>query len=317
MQKVSVIICNTNTKDVLKLCLENLKDSYENLEVIVADTNSYDGSPEMVEAEFPWVKLLKIPNNGLAYALNRGVEAASGEYFLYLGSDGFPEKGTIKGLVDYMEAHEDVGAATVKLILRSGEQDMDAHRGFPTPWASFTHFTGIEKIFPKSKIFAQYFKTYEDLNKEHEIDACITHFLFVSKKVQDKIGGWDEQTFFLYGEDIDFCYRIKEVGYKIMYLPQLKAQHWKGVTIGTRKVSQDVATKALVFSFKGQDVDRASFKVMTQKFSTQAMELFYRKHYLKKYPLLLNVFVIVTIKTLMYLRIFKQRFVNWRERVRV
>ena len=310
-KKVSVIIVNTNTNDVLRLCLENLKDSYENMEVIVNDTASYDGSVEMMETEFPWVRINRLPNNGLAYALNKGIESATGEYYLYLGSDGFPEKGkTIKGLVEYFDTHPDVGGAAVKLVLRSGEVDMDVHRGFPTPWVSLTHFLALDKLFPKSKLFAGYFMTYEDMNKEHEIDSCITHFLFIRKSAQDKVGPWDDKTFFLYGEDIDFCYRLKKAGYKLMYLPQFTAQHWKGVTVGVRKVSQDVASKSPVFKLGDKDYTRGKFRVRIQELSTEAMEAFYRKHYISQYPWIVNFLVIFAIRVLKVIRVNKQKLLN-------
>lgn len=315
MKKVSVLIANNNTRDVLKLCLENLKDSYENLEVVVADTDSSDGSAEMVGKEFSWVKLLKLPNNGLAFALNKCFETATGDYYLYLGTDAFPKEGTIKGLVDYFEelSHADVGAATVKLLLRSGAQDMDGHRGFPTPFVSMSHFLGLDKLFPKSKTFARYFMTYEDPEKEHEIDTCITHFLFVPAKVTRKVGRWDDKTFFLYGEDIDYCYRIKEAGFKIMYLPQFRAEHWKGVTIGIRKESQDVAMKVPVVKFRDRELTLGKFRVELQRLSTDAMELFYRKHYSNKYPLIVGLFVIATIRIFKTYRVNRQRYINWRK----
>lgn len=315
MEKVSVVIVNINTKDVLYLCLKNLSGIYENLEVIVCDMNSQDNSAEMVEREFPLVKLCRLPNNGLAFGLNKGVEIATGDYILYLGSDAFPKKGTIEGLVDYLKKHESVGGAVAKVLLRDGSFDMDTHRGFPTPWVSFTHFLKLDKLFPNSKHFAKYFMTYENLEQEHEIDASITHFLFVSKKAQDKVGKWDDKNFFLYGEDIDFCFRLKESGFKIMYLPNLTAEHWKGVAIGIRKVSQDVATKTNVFDFMGKKVSRAQSKVMIQEFSTNAMETFYNKHYRKNYPFIVTLLVIVSISFLKLLRVNKQKLVNLKEKL--
>ncbi len=312
MKKVSVLIVNNNTKEALKLCLQNLQNSYENLEVIVADTDSSDGSAKMVESEFPWVKLLKLPNNGLAFAMNKCLESASGDYYLYLGTDCFPSAGVINGLVDYFEApgNQSVGAAVAKLVLRNGKQDMDGHRGFPTPLTSFSHFLRLDKLFPASRKLARYFMTYEDLNKEHEIDASISHFLFVSKSASDKVGKWDEERFFLYGEDIDYCYRIKEAGFKIVYLPQFQAEHWKGVTIGIRKESQDVAMRQPEVNFRDERLTLGEFRVELQRLSTQAMESFYRKHYMKKYPAILSVLVIGTIRIMQILRVGKQKYIN-------
>lgn len=133
-----------------------------------------------------------------------------------------------------------IGIATVALRLRDGMLDMDAHRGFPTPWASLTHFSGLSRTLPHSPFFNQYFLGGRDSTQPHEIDLCISHFLFVRRTLFDAIGPWDED-FFLYGEDVDFCYRTKAAGYKIMYLPQFTVTHYKGASVGVRKQSSEIA----------------------------------------------------------------------------
>jgi len=174
VKKVSVVIVNYNTKEILRDCIKNLDGQYPDLEVVVVDNGSNDGSAEMIEREFtrpnfPWVKLVKTQNNGLAAGNNLGIEKAYGDYLLFLGTDAFPRENTIKNMVDYMEDHKDVGISTAKLVLRDGSIDIDAHRGFPTPWAAFTHFTKLNRIFPKSKLFNRYFLGWKDLSKSHEI----------------------------------------------------------------------------------------------------------------------------------------------------
>jgi GT2 family glycosyltransferase len=313
-KKVSILIASTSTCDVLRLCLQNLEEikkiEYENLEVVVSDSSSRDGSAEMVRSEFPWVKLLVVPNNGLAYCLNQAIKSATGDYYLYLGTDAFPKKGTIGGLVDYFEdsGNEKVGAAAVKLLLRDGKQDMDGHRGIVTPWTSFTHFTKLEALFPKSKLFTGYFMTYKDLTKEHEIDLCTTHFFFVRKSAQDRVGVWD-QDFVVYGEDLDMCYRIKMSGWKIMYLPFLSAEHWKGVSVG-RKETLDVKTADVVVTLKGIDYTKGELRVQMRKLSTDAMEIFYRKHLMEKYPFYIWWVVMPTIKIMKMLRVASQKRQN-------
>jgi len=314
MKKVSVLISNTSTCDVLRLCLQNLekikKEEYPELEVVVGDNTSRDGSAEMVRTEFPWVKLIVNPNNGLAAHLNVILKSATGDYYLYLGTDGFPKEGTITGLVNYFEDPKNakVGAAAVKLLLRDGKQDMDGHRGFTTPWVSFTHFTKLGKLFPKSKLFSGYFLTHEDLNKEHEIEMCITHFFFVRKETQDQVGLWDED-FVVYGEDLDMCFRIKEAGWKIMYIPQFTAEHWKGVTVG-RKETSDVKTADVIITLRGVDYTKGEFRVQMRRLSTRAMELFYKKHLKDKYPFFITWIVLLTVKALYVLRIASQRRTN-------
>jgi len=192
MRKVSVIIVNYNTKDILEDCIRNLDGQYKNMEVFVIDNDSPDGSAEMVKREFaqedyPWLKLIEAPNNGLAASSNIGLEKTTGDYLLYMGSDAFPEKGTIEGMVDYMEEHKKVGVATCKLVQRDSKLDMDAHRGFPTPWVAISHFLWLDRMFPKSKVFNGYFMGYENLDEPHEIDLCISHFMLIKREVLLKL----------------------------------------------------------------------------------------------------------------------------------
>lgn len=275
MKKVSIIITNTNTGHILEKNLENLKellDKGQNLEVIVSDNESNDGSADMIKEKFPWVILNSTPNYGLANGCRIGAASATGDYLLFLGEDGFPRESTCPGLVDYMEANPDVGLATARLVLRDGSPDMDVHRRFPTPWSSFARLFMLSKIFPKSKTFNGYFMIDQDHTKEHEIEMCITHFMFIPRKVYDEIGGYDAENYFVFGEDADICYRIRKAGYKLMYLPQFEAGHYKGASFGTRKSSQDVSVKSL------------AWKNFIHLNSTRAMRVFVNKFYKNKYP---------------------------------
>jgi GT2 family glycosyltransferase len=292
MKKLSIIIINYNTRDTLKECLLNLKDKYLNKEIIVIDNGSKDKSFEMVKEEFKEVAIIQSDNKGLAISGNLGLKKSTGDYLLYLGTDAFPKEGTLEGLTKYMDENLDVGIVTPKLILRDGSLDMDAHRGFPTPWAAITHFSKLNKVFPRSRIFNQYFLGYKDLDKPHEIDLCISHFMLIRKKVFKDIKGWDED-FFVYGEDVDICYRTKKAGWKIMYLPQFTAIHYKGVSVGTRKETNDVTTATI------------RTKIKMRRHSTAAMKLFYSKHYSKIYPTWLTGLVFLGIDLMEKYRIKK------------
>jgi len=294
--KVSIIIVNYNTKEVLLECLENLRNAYENLEVIVVDNASTDGSSQAVKDQHPEVTLFENSENlGLAKAENSGWKASSGEYLLYLGSDAFPETGSISKLVDYFSANQDVGMATAKLVLKDGTLDMDAHRGFPTAWSACTHFLFLDRIFKKSKLFNQYFLGYKDFTQPHEIDACISHFMFMRRTVLEELGGWDED-FFLYGEDLDMCFRIKKAGHKIMYLPFVQAVHYKGASVGVRKTSEGVSTAS------------KETKLRSIENSTEAMKIYYKKHYFHKYPKPLTLLIVTTISTIALLRTLRLKF---------
>ncbi|NMB69906.1 glycosyltransferase family 2 protein [candidate division WWE3 bacterium] len=270
MKKVSVIVSNTNTRDVLHECLENLRhlieDCEENLEVIVVDNKSNDGSADMVKKDFPQFKLIVSSNYGLANGCNRGAEIASGDYYLFLGEDGFPREGTLPAMVDYMENHKDVGLATARLVLRDGTPDLDVHRRFPTPGSAFARLFMLGKIFPKSAKFNGYFMLDKDHSKEHEIEMCITHFMLIPKNVFTQVNGFDDQNYFVYGEDADMCYKIKESGYRLMYLPQFEAGHYKGASMGTRKETVDIAIKTLAWkNFMHFNATRAQ-RVFVKKF---------------------------------------------------
>ncbi len=295
MPLLSTIIVNYNTKDLLEKCVRNLLEVYPDQEIIVVDNGSSDGSADMLSLEFSSkissnkLCLIRAENNGLASGQNLGLKKAGGKYILYIGTDAFPKKGDIDGIIQYMDEHSDVGIVTPKLVLRNGEVDMHAHRGFPTPWASLTYFSRLSKIFPKSRLFNQYYLGYLNMDEPHEIDLCISHFMVVNRKVHEIIGEWDE-SFFLYGEDVDFCYRTKEAGFKIMYLPNFEVLHYKGASVGIRKETQDISSASAE--------TRKRMKLET----TKAMRIFYEKHYLKKYPMWLNRMVLLGTDVLRWAR---------------
>lgn len=309
MKKLSFIIVNYATRGLIEKDISNLLKSWENCEVIFIDNDSPDGSADFIDEKFGSEKrviLVRNQNNGLSAGYNTGLKKATGDYFVYLGTDTFPTKEVLEGIVKYMDENPDVGIVTPKLFTRDGMVDMDAHRGFPTPWVSITHFSYLDRLFPKSKIFNQYSRKYQDFDTIHEIDACISHFMFVRPEVHRKIGSWDED-YFLYGEDIDFCYRTKQAGFKIIYMGNLAVLHYKGASVG-RDTSKDIDnamnTDFDKITFKGQTFEKNSagvfstkdlMKMKISKESTDAMKTFYKKHFVKKYPLFINWLVLFGI----------------------
>lgn len=274
MKTVSAIISNKNTGALLKTSLKNLetikKNYYEDLEVIVVDNGSEDGSVKMLKKDFPWVQVIENEDKGLSVASNLGTKRAKGDYYLFLGPAAYPRLRTIKGMVKYMEANPDVGLSTPKLYLQKGGLDHDAHRSFPTPWNSLTRLTGLYKLFPKSKFFNSYFMWYEDLGTAHEIDACVFGFMLVRKDVFEEVEGFDID-YYAHGEDLDLCYKIKEKGYKVMFLPKWESGRFE-THIPTKKDKLKKKKDATL-----------SEKIQFAKSSTDAMRVFMRKHYRKKY----------------------------------
>lgn len=278
---LSIIIINYNTQGFLRQCLKSLPVAAE---IIVVDNASGDGSALMVQKEFSRVKLIRNQENiGFAKANNQALSLSKGEYILFLNPDTVVPQKTIPGLISYLEKHPQVAVTTPALQLRRGQLDMACHRGFPTPWAAFCYFAGLEKLFPKSRIFAQYHQTWQDLKTTHEIDGCCGAFLLTRRCVLDEVGFFDEQYFF-YGEDLDLCYRIKQAGFKIIFYPKVKAIHYKGVSSGLRPESHDIS-----------QADQATQQQAKQA-AMEAMIIFYDKFYRYRYSRLVTLLVKLGIR---------------------
>jgi GT2 family glycosyltransferase len=274
MIDLSIVIVSFNTKDLLKECLQSIYKNTKGItfEIVVVDNNSSDLSSEMVKKDFKDVILIENKENlGFSKANNIGVKRTTGRYVLFLNSDTLVYEGTLKRMVEFLEDKSDAGAATCKLIMPNGQIDDASHRGFPTPWNSFAHFSGLSKIFPKSKIFGGYNLTYLDFNKTHQIDALAGAFMLVRRKAGDEVNWWDEDYFF-YGEDLDFCYMLKMKGWKVYYVPEVSILHYKGVSGGIKKHSKDITNA-------NEETKR---KASEERF--KAMRIFYKKHYEKSYP---------------------------------
>jgi len=282
MAKFSVIILSYNTlsitkKNILSLlkATESVKDQ---MEVIVVDNGSTDGSVEMLKNLKSEISNLKIifnkKNLGYPKGNNQALKLATGNYVLFLNSDVIVDKLDFDTLIAYFENHKSVGVLTVKVVLPTGDIDPASHRGFPTLWNSFCYFLGLEKIFGKMGIFSKFFGGYHltnlDLSKIHEIDSPSGAFYLTRKNILDKIGGFDEK-FFMYGEDLDLSFRIKELGYKIVYYPKFQVTHLK-YSSGLK--TEDIKTRKT-----------------TNNYFYDAMKIFYKKHYHDQYPFFVNKLV--------------------------
>ncbi len=197
-------------------------------EVFVVDNNSSDDSMEMVAHKFPEVKvILNKENVGFSKANNQAIRCSTGEYILLLNPDTVIREDTLMKCVDFMDQHYDTGALGVKMYDGAGNFLPESKRGFPSPLAAFSKMIGLAKLFPFSKTFGQYHLTYLDKNRNHEVDVLSGAFMLLRKVVLDKIGLLDEE-YFMYGEDIDMSYRIKQAGYKNYYFADTSIIHFKG-----------------------------------------------------------------------------------------
>ena len=227
---LSIIIVNYNVKEFLQNLLHSISKASEGLsyEVIVVDNASDDGSVELLKEKFADVKLISNKKNlGFSKANNQGLTLAHGKYFLLLNPDTLLREDTLQKMIEFFESKADAGMAGCKILNPDGTLQLACRRSFPGPWTSFCKVTGLSSIFPKSKIFARYNLTYLDENQTYEVDAISGSFMMLRKEVYEKVGGLDEQ-FFMYGEDLDLCYRIQKVGYKVYYVHNTQIIHYKG-----------------------------------------------------------------------------------------
>ncbi len=240
MFDISIIIVNYNVKDALDNCLASIYKSNNTnlkLEIFVVDNNSIDGSQKLIKEKYPEVKLIANKENlGFSKANNIALKQVSGKYVLILNPDTVLEEGTFQKLIDFIKNNPDTGVVTSKLIRSNGELDPACRRSFPTLSVAIPRILGLSKLFPKSKIFGKYNLTYLDENQTYEVDSVCGAFMFIPKEVIDEVGFFDED-YFMYGEDIDLCYRIKKTGRKIFYYPEVTTHHLKGESTRKTKLS--------------------------------------------------------------------------------
>ena len=287
---LSVIVLSFNTKDYLHRCLTSIFSSkridMKDLEVIVVDNNSSDDSVEMVNKYFTQVKLIKNDKNvGFSAGNNIGIKKSKGKLVLLVNSDVEVNPDTLSKMMEFVNQRPELGAATCRLNLADGRIDPACHRGFPTPWAAFSYLSGLEKSFPRSKTFSGYHQGFKDLSTPHEVDVISGAFFLIPKAVIEKVGLMDEQ-FFMYGEDIDWCYRINQTGYKIMFNPLAVAVHHKRQSGRARK------------SEERRGKSEEEIKKQTDYYFVHSMEQFYWKHYLGKYPRFVSelIFAVIRVK---------------------
>jgi len=230
MKDLSVVIVNYNVEYFLEQCLLSVEKAAKNIdaEIFVVDNNSVDGSVNLVKEKFPFVKLIENKKNtGFSFANNQAIKESNGKYVLLLNPDTLVEEDTFEKIIKFMNEHQDAGGLGVLMVDGKGIFLPESKRGLPTPMVAFYKIFGLSALFPKSKIFGRYHLGYLDKNKTHEIEILSGAFMLIRKKVLDEIGLLDE-TFFMYGEDIDLSYRITKAGYKNYYFPETKIIHYKG-----------------------------------------------------------------------------------------
>ena len=227
---LSIIIVNYNVRQFLENALHSVRRAIEglNAEVIVVDNASADGSVEMVRENFPDIRLIENRQNlGFARANNSALQTARGRYLLLLNPDTVLQEDTLRVMITFFEEHGDAGLAGCKILNPDGSFQLSCRRSFPTPWISFTRVFGLSALFPGSRLFGRYNLTYLNPDETYPVDAVSGSFMMFSRQAYEKVGGLDEM-FFMYGEDLDYCYRVRQAGYKVYYVHDTKIIHFKG-----------------------------------------------------------------------------------------
>ena len=283
MFDLSIIILSYKSKKDLERLLPSVYASRTGFayEVVVVDNGSGDGTADWMETqakntEYKNLKLIRNQNTGFAHGNNLGITQASGRYILLLNPDTKIEPDTLEVMLKFMEENPQVGIAGCKVVKPDGSLDLASRRRFPNPWNAFA------RLFLRSNKSYNMTDTDEDLTQE--VDSVMGAFLLIRRTVMEKIGLLDER-FFMYGEDIDWCWRCKEAGFKVWYYPKTSITHYKGSS------SKKTPFKALAWFH-------------------EAMWLFYEKHYSRRYPFFMNWLVWCGIRLrlslLVLLNLFKK-----------
>ena len=244
--KLSIVIVSYNVRTYLEQCLQSVQKALEGIdgEVFVVDNHSDDDSVAVLRASYPWVRLIENPENvGFARANNIAIRQSEAEYVLLLNPDTVVEEPTLRGVLDFMDAHPEAGGAGVMMHNADGTLAPESRRAIPTPWVSCLKMLGFTK---------RYYMSHLPWDQPSQIEVISGAFCLLRKKALDEIGLLDE-TFFMYGEDIDLSYRLLKGGWQNWYLPYS------------------------IIHFKGKSTQKSDYRYVHIFY--QAMLIFFRKHY--------------------------------------
>lgn len=301
MIDLAIIIVNYNTSALLRDCLRSVYASEGTLvyRVWVVDNASPDDSVAMVRREFPQVELIASPvNGGYPYANNVGLRAAGfsdtpgagidpPRHALLLNPDTVLPPTALRDSLAFMDTHPDCGIMGPRLVRQDGSLDLACRRSFPDPEISFYRIAGLSKLFPTSRRFGRYNLTYLSPDVQTEVDSVVGAYMLVRGTAIQQVGLLDE-TFFMYGEDLDWAFRIKGAGWRVWYVPGITVLHYKEAA--------------------SQHSDKARYEFY------RAMEIFYHKHYAASTAWPLHVLILGGIKVRGSLAMAGRRWKAWRQR---
>jgi O-antigen biosynthesis protein len=266
---ISIIIVNYNVKEFAANLLESLEKAKSRfrLEIFLVDNASSDGSVSYLKRRYPHVTYIENRDNtGFGKANNQAIRRAKGTYTLLINPDTIVRQDTLEIMYRHMESHPETAAAGCKMLNPDGTFAFESRRSVPTPMTALWKILGLTRLFPRSKRFSAYYMGAKDENLQSRVPVLSGAFMFFRTGVLREADGFDER-FFMYGEDIDLCYRVRQMGWEIDYVPETSIIHYKGES--TKKENLDY-----VVTFN------------------KAMYLFFRKHYSFGYTLFFRVFIL-------------------------
>jgi GT2 family glycosyltransferase len=282
---LGIVIVNYNVRDLLRDCLASVLDSRGDFtfETCVVDNASSDGSAGMVAADYPQVRLIRADNEGYAAGNNLGLQAFGfgaeqkpaiprSRFILFLNPDTVLPPSALADMLAFMEEHPGAGAAGPRLVREDGSLDKACRRSFPTPQVSAYRLSGLSRLFPKSPHFGRYNLTHLPEDLTTEVDSVVGAFMMVRGQALVETGIMDER-FFMYAEDLDLCYRMKQRGWQVWYNADVTVLHYKGQS------SRQRSTFANVHFYR-------------------TMRLFHDKHYKQQTFFLVNWLIYAAIELL-------------------
>lgn len=270
--RVTIVMVNWKTPRLLAAAIRALFEDPDSdaFEIVVVDNNSRDGSIDMLGSNFPKVNIIANDENvGFAKACNQVIPRAKGEYVLLLNPDTRTVDCAVTKLATYLDTHPDCGAVGPKVLNPDGTLQLACRRSFPTPKAAFYRLTYLSRLFPKNQTLAQYNITNAHPDAELTVDALSGSCMMVRKRAIDQIGLLDERIF-MFGEDIDWCWRLKKAGWNVRYFPKAVVYHYHGAASRFRRV-------------------RSTLNLH------MSMTVFYRKYFASEHLVLFNLAVYAVI----------------------
>jgi GT2 family glycosyltransferase len=312
--KISVIIVNYNVREFILQSLYSIDKALKDIshEIVVIDNASIDGSIQEIQKHFPSVHMIINEKNiGFSAANNQGFKKASGDYLVLINPDTIVQEDTFSKLLKFMEKTPDAGAVSCKILNPDGSFSIDCRHSVPTPLTAFWKITGLSRLFPKSRIFGRYNLTFLDPEETNVVEAISGSFMFIRRETFNQVGYLDER-FFMYCEDIDYCHRINQTGWKIYYLPTSNIIHYKGESTKKNNLDYIITFNKSLYTFYK--------KHFQQKYVTlfrwlillgiffRGLTIFFKNLISTYFPLIVDIFILNLIIILSFAFRLKEKF---------